>query len=119
MEFTLKDRMYQMKWKAQKKAKEAGKKVKELARWAVEHPAETSAIAVGVTTVVGGTTKVAKLISKKRAESERMRRYYDPKTYNWVTCRRELTGKEKAEFSRRRDNGESVTRILESMNVIK
>ena len=119
MEFTLKDKMCQMKWRAAANIKKAGKKAKEAVAWAVEHPAETSAIAVGVTTIAGGTTKVAKHISKKRAESERMRRYYDPKTFNWVTCRRELTGKEKAEFSRRREHGESVTRILESMNVLK
>lgn len=119
MEFTLKDKMCQMKWRAEANLKKAGKKAKEAVAWVAQHPAEASTIAVGVTTIAGGTAKVAKHISKRRAESERMRRYYDPKTFNWVTCRRELTGKEKAEFSRRRDNGESVTHILESLNVLK
>ena len=123
MEFTFKDRLYQMKWRAQAKAKRACKNtregIKNLITWSAEHPMEASAIATGVTTVVAGTTKVIKKAAKTRAEEERMRRYYDPKTYNWVTCRRELTGKEKIEFSRRRENGESVTRILESMGLVK
>lgn len=123
MEFTFKDRLYQMKWRAQAKAKRACKNtqkgIKNLITWSAEHPMEASAIATGITTVVAGTTKVIKKAAKTRAEEERMRRYYDPKTYNWVTCRRELTGKEKIEFSRRRENGESVTRILESMGLVK
>lgn len=118
MEFTFKDRMYQLKWKAQAKLKRAGDEIKKGASWCVNNPEKASVIATVGMTAIAGTAKVAKNVSKAHAEKERLRRYYDPKTFNWVTCRRELTGKEKVEFSRRRENGESVTRILESMGLL-
>ena len=118
MEFTFKDRLYQMKWRAQAKDKKEGEGLKKGATWCVDNPEKAGAIGTFGMAALAGTTKFIKHVSKQRAEAERMRRYYDPKTFNWVTCRRELTSKEKIEFSHRRENGESVTRILESMGLL-
>lgn len=116
---TMKDKVDRLVWKAQIKARCAGQNVKQIGKWAFSHPVEAGTIATAGATIIGGTSKIVSKIAKAHAEKDRMKRYYDPRQFNWVRTRRELTGKEKIEFSRRRDNGESVTSILESMGLIK
>lgn len=116
---TTKNKIDRFRWKAQMKLKEIGHNAKELGKWALEHPVEAGTIATAGATVIGGGYRIINKVSNAHVEKARRMRYYDPSQWNWVKTSRELTGREKAEFDRRRKDGESVTSILASMRVLK
>jgi len=116
---TIKDKVDRLKWKAQMKADCAKENGKQLVKWVGQHPGEAIALIGTGVTVAGGINKVANKVSRKHDEKQRRKEFYDHKYGNWVTTKRELTGREKVEFAARRDEGESVTAILSSMNLLK
>lgn len=73
--------------------------------------------------VVGGIAAGTKMLSKHTAlakEKNLKERYvYSHKTGHYIKLRRNLTTKEWAEFSRRKERGENEYDILEDMNAIK
>ena len=124
---TLKDRFDRFRWRTQMRAKCFWQNTKTVTqgtvKWVVKHPVEGATIATAVATVAGigykSTSKIVKHIANAHEEKERKRKFYDPKKWNWVKTKRELTGREIAEFDRRRAKGESVSAILSSMGVLK
>ena len=119
IEETFKDKMDRFVWKVKAKAVVAKENAKQLGQWAVEHPGESLALLSAGGAFVGGINKLANKVEKRRDEKEREKEYYDPQTWNWVHTKRKLTAKEKVELSTRRQNGESVTQILDSMKLLR
>lgn len=116
---TLKDKVDRIAWKASVKIDHAKQDAKELGKWALNHPGESIALLTAGGAVVGGVNKFASKVVKRHDEKIREKEYYDPQTWNWVQTKRKLTSKEKVELSQRRNNGESVTQILDSMRLLK
>lgn len=116
---TFRDKVDRLKWKTEVKMNHIKNDVRELGKYALEHPGEAVALASAGGAIVGGVAKVVGKVVKKHEENQRDKEFYDPQTWNWVETKRKLTSKEKVEFSTRRNNGESVTQILNSMRVLK
>lgn len=116
---TLKDKVDRLAWKASVKAHQVKQDAKELGKWALDHPGESIALLTAGGAAVGGINSLAGKVMKRHDEKVRDREYYDPQTWNWVQTKRKLTSREKVELSQRRNNGESVTQILDSMRLLK
>ena len=70
--------------------------------------------------IVVGTTKViGKAVNNHKAERIKNTYVYDPSLGFYWPMKRALTGAEKLEFERRRNNGESTGEILRSFGVLK
>lgn len=120
---TMKDKFDRFKWRTQMKARCVGQNLKTVGQWVVKHPVEAGTIATATATIASigykSTNKIASKIANAHEEKARKRRFYDPSKWNWVKTKRELTGREMAEFDRRRAKGESVSAILASMGILK
>lgn len=116
---TFKNKVDRLKWKADAKINKFKANAKKVGKWASEHPGESIAILSVGATLLGGVNKLANKAVKAKDEYDREREYYDPRLGNWAYTRRKLTAKEKIELSERNKNGESVTQILYSMNLLK
>jgi len=106
--------------KVKRQAKLFGNSVKETAvgvkDWVKEHPYET----IGLLTAVTALGKMCgKTVGNGLEERRRNRSKYDPQTGSYVKLRRPLTAKEQVELAERRQNGESVTLILDDFGLLK
>ena len=105
-------------WKKIKAAcKKTGEILVEAAEWATKHPEAvvlaTSAMSLGVS----GFKALKKNKVQKEQDYQRTHIYDYSLGHHW-TLRRELNTTEMKEFSRRKESGESVGAILESMRVL-
>lgn len=106
-----------MKWQEFKwKAKQKFDAAKE---WCVENKEITAA---AISALIGGTFEIIKIASKADAreeEKELKELYiYDRSMGHYWKLRRKLTNAEYREIERRRQDGESIGEILESMRVL-
>ena len=97
--------------------KKVEKGVVEAAEWIVKHP-ETVYVASAVTSLgIAGIKKLGKSRVQKEQDYQRTHIYDYSIGHHW-TLRRELTSNEMRELSRRKDNGEPLADILDSMRVL-
>lgn len=112
---------------AKEKAKVKWESLKSGARsivgWCIDHPAETAAGLTALGTAAAGVTKLASKVDHKletRLEDYRRKtEKYDPVTGSWLKLKRPMTSAEQIELAERRQNGESTTIILASMDILK
>lgn len=105
-------------WKKIKQfAKKVEKAIVEAAEWITQHP---EAVYIGGTVISLGTAGIKKFgKSRVQKEQEYQRTHiYDYSIGHHWTLRRELTSNEMRELSRRKDNGEALADILDSMRVL-
>lgn len=124
-EFKLK--MAESKEKITEKAKEAKEKISDAGRktvcWVADHPTESIGIATACGAAIGGVNKLVRAVDKKidiqKEDYRRKTEKYDAKTGSWIKLKRPLTAREEVELAERRENGESLTLIMDSFGVLK
>lgn len=105
-------------WKKIKMAcKKTGKMIVEAAEWATKHP-ETIYLACGALSLgTAGFKALRKTNVQKEQEFQRLHIYDYSLGHHW-TLRRDLTKTEMLEYKRRKESGEPIGDILESMRVL-
>lgn len=97
--------------------KKAGEAIVEAAEWMTKHPEMIYLAGAGISLASAGVKKFGKSRTEREQDYQRTHIYDYNLGHHW-TLRRELTKSEMLEYSRRKDNGESVGDILESMRVL-
>ena len=103
--------------KIKKLCKKAVKLIEETAEWITEHP---EAVYIGGAVISLGTAgfkALRKTNIQKEQEFQRTHIYDYSLGHHW-TLRRDLSKSEMLEYKRRKESGESIGDILESMRVL-
>lgn len=108
-----------LKWKLRWKGEQAKNLGRDAVVWGMNHPVEAAGIVGGIATVVGGINKVGNRREKRREDKIKETRVYDNRTGFYCYLKKPLTANQKAELASRQLNGESVTAVLKSWNVLK
>ena len=103
--------------KIKKAAKKAEEKIIEAAEYCTAHPEVIYIAGVGMSLVTTGIKRFAKSKTEREQDYQRTHIYDYSLGHHW-TLRRELTGTEMKEYKRRKESGEAVGDILESMRVL-
>lgn len=109
----MKERFDDFKWNFKWKMKQVG-------QWCIEN----KELVMWLTPIViGGATTVVKVVGKtynlKKQESVKNLYCYDRSLGHYWSLRRELSNREWIEIDQRKQNGERLADILESMKVLK
>ena len=103
--------------KCKKFCKKAEKKIVEAAEWITKHPEAVYIFSIVASIGMAGVKKFRKTAAEREREYQRTRIYDYSLGHHWI-LKRELTTSEMKEYERRKDHGENVGDILESMRVL-
>lgn len=104
------------------------KRIKEFVRNAPGNAARTvkktwdenrELILFGAPALAFGLKQIVKANENKKEDYHRNRQVYDQSLGMWHDLKRTMSAKEKAEYAKRRKDGESVLSILTSMRLLK
>lgn len=104
------------KRKVKKAISDAGRTVKNVGHWCVEHPTEA------ITIALAGGAVIRKGLSWHQTAMENYRRkvdYYDPRNGRHSIAKHSLSPRQQVEIQRRYNNGESYAEILYDMGLLK
>lgn len=98
-------------------------KIRKAYEWTVTHKEEVAFIATTSVAAIGAVGKIIRTIDRKidlKREKDLKDLYvYDRSRGRYHKLRHKMTTSEAIEYDRRRSEGETVTQILSSMNLIK
>jgi len=117
---TVKQKLDEMKAKAEEKAKVAKEGVKEFVEWVKENPGYgIPLVLTGLGVAKGVFNTGRKAIDTGMELRKRDRQYYDPSLGMYLDLKKKLTKGQLIELDARRKKGESIIGILNDMNVLK
>ena len=103
--------------KCKQLCKKAGDMIVETAEWMTKHPESIYILGTGISLATAGIKKFGKSKTEREQAYQRTHVYDCNLGHHW-TLRRELTSSEMLEYNKRKNNGETIGDILESMKVL-
>jgi hypothetical protein len=109
------------KWHAFKE--NAKRKAQQGIQWIRENPESAGLLATACTALIGGGLKISKSLVRthnlKKEQYNKERYIYDRSLGMYLHTKRPLRNKDYVTINRRRQNGEKLSDILESMKILE